>query len=384
LTQHSPVFLTAQRIWRRRDSRWARYLLATALPLAGIFLAVQLAMPAFIFEHLTVLLVVGLAMLGGRGPAILVAVVASVGDNILLREPIGRPAIDGFRDVIDFGLFLIVAGTVGWLVNRLQAAKQEAQGAAQRERRAREQRDQLIATVTHDLATPLTAIQGTIQLVRKNASLAALDLPRLLVRIETAAGRATSLVRTLRDVRSLEDDVLALDFQRTDLRTIVEPTVCMLDRMSDQHPMALMMASAPLLVDCDVERIGRVVENLVTNAIKYSPDGGPVEVSAVEQDRFAILRVADSGIGVPSVDCRRVFELGYRADEAAAVAPGLGLGLYIAAAIVGRHGGTIEAAPRDSGGSLFTVRLPLAGPSHGSDGSPEHAQSRGAPYQFAS
>jgi hypothetical protein len=61
-------------------------------------------MPAFIFEHLTVLLVVALAMLAGRGPVIFVAVVASVADNTLLREPIGRPGIDGFRDVVDFGL----------------------------------------------------------------------------------------------------------------------------------------------------------------------------------------------------------------------------------------------------------------------------------------
>jgi signal transduction histidine kinase len=108
----------------------------------------------------------------------------------------------------------------------LRAAKEQAQVAAQRESRAREQRDQLVATVTHDLATPLTAIQGTIQLVRKNdGSLADLDLPRLFVRIETAAGRAvSSLLRTLRDVRSLDDDALALNFQRTDLRTIVEPT----------------------------------------------------------------------------------------------------------------------------------------------------------------
>jgi K+-sensing histidine kinase KdpD len=93
----------------------SRYFLATALRLTTILLAVQLAVPAFIFEHLMVLLVVGLAILAGRGPAILSAIVASLGDNVLLREPVGRPAIDGVRDVVDFALFVIVAATVGWL-----------------------------------------------------------------------------------------------------------------------------------------------------------------------------------------------------------------------------------------------------------------------------
>ena len=184
------------------------------------------------------------------------------------REPVGRPTIDGFRDVVDFGLFLIVAATVGWLVNGLRAAKARALIAAQHERSARAQRNALVSAVTHDLATPLMAIQGTIRLARENAALSALDMPRLLGRIEFAAARATSLVRTLRDVRSLEDDALSLNTRRADLRTIVEPTVRMLDRMSDRHVIALAMSDSPVFVDCDVERLGRVIENLLTNAIK--------------------------------------------------------------------------------------------------------------------
>jgi K+-sensing histidine kinase KdpD len=378
------MFSAMRRFWRHRDGTLAQYVLATALPLAAILLAVQLAMPAFMFEHVMVLLVVGLAILGGRGPAILVAVVASVGDNILLREPIGRPAIDGVRDVVDFGLFLVVAATAGWLVNRLRAAKEQALMAAKRERLAREQRDRLVAMVTHDLATPLTAIQGTLQFLRKNASLTAVDLPRLLVRIETAAARATSLVHTLQDVRSLEEDALTLNVQRADLRNIIEPTVRMLDRLSDRHPIALMMPDAPLLLDCDVERVGRVIENLLTNAIKYSPDGGPVEISAVEEHGLAVLRVEDSGIGIPAFDHNRLFELGYRTDKAVTVASGLGLGLYIAAAIVRRHGGTLEAARRESEGSVFTVRLPLVGSRHASVVDPAPRGPHGSPYQYAS
>ena len=378
------MILVLQNFWHHRDGTLARYLLATTLPLGAIFLAVQLAMPAFIFEHLTVLLVVAMAIIGGRGPAILVAVVASIGDNILLREPIGRPAIDGFRDVLDFGLFLAVAATVGWLANRLRDAREQAILAAARERLARQQRDQLVATVTHDLVTPLAVIQGTIQLVRKHAAIPSLDLPRFLVRIETAATRATSLVRTLRDVRSLEEDSLSLNIQRADLRTIVESTVRMLDRLSDRHPLALVMPEAPLLLDCDVERIARVIENLVTNAIKYSPDGGAVEVSAFEKNGVAVVRVEDSGIGVPLIDRQQLFEPGFRTVTAAAVAPGLGLGLYIAVAIVESHGGTLEASQRDPAGSVFTVRLPLVDRSHWAAANHASHPTHGSPYQYAS
>ena len=360
----------------------ARYLLAVALPLAAILVAVQLALPAFIFEHLMVLLVVALAVIGGRGPAVLVAVVGSIGDNILLREPIGRPAINGFRDAVDFGLFLAVAATVGWLVNRLRAAKEQATAAAERERLAREERDRLIATVTHDLATPLAAIQGTIQFTRKNAALSALDLPRLLVRIETAAARATSLIRTLTDVRSLGQDALLLNMRRTDVRDIVEPTVRMLDRLSERHSIALTMPSTPLVLECDVERVGRAIENLITNAIKYSPDGGPVEVSVTEERGLAVVRVADSGIGIPPTQRGHLFELGYRSEAATSVAPGLGLGLYIAAEIIRKHGGTLDAANRDSGGSIFTIRLPLDKCAAGARSA--HNGSAGSPHQYAS
>ena len=341
--------------------RTAVYLIAVALPLATILLAVRLGAPAFVFEHLMVLLVVAVAIAGGFGPALVVAVTGSVGDNLLLREPVGRPAITGVRDVIDLGLFVLVAGTVGWLVHRLRAARAEALDAAMRERFAREERDRLVATVTHDLATPLGAIQGTIQFARRNAALSSLDLPRLLTRVETAAGRATSLLRTLRDVRSLDHDELSLTLSPVDLRTIVEPIAQMLDRVSDRHPVVLAMTHEPVPVLADEERLGRVIENLITNAIKYSPGGGAVEVSVGTSGDNAVVSVRDYGIGIPEEDLGRIFESGFRASGSGTVAPGLGLGLFIAAEIVGRHSGTIDARRQPPKGTVVTVCLPISG-----------------------
>ena len=144
------------------------------------------------------------------------------------------------------------------------------------------------------------------------------------------------------------------------------------------------MSESPLLLDGAVGRTGRVVENLLTNAVKYSPDGGPVEVSVAEDGGFAVVVVADCGIGIPSAGRDRIFELGYRTDDAAAVASGLGLGLYIASAILRRHGGRLDATERASGGSVFTLRLPLVGTTRATVAGSNKGQSQRSSYEYAS
>src|SRR5687768_12152792 len=117
------------------------YIIAVVLPLSVTMVGAQMALPAFVFEHLMVVVVVGLAVIGGRGPAIASAIAGGIGDNLLLREPIGRPAITGVRDAIDLSLFLAVAMVVGWLVDRLRIAKARALEAADRELFARQELD---------------------------------------------------------------------------------------------------------------------------------------------------------------------------------------------------------------------------------------------------
>lgn len=361
---------SARPFWRTRA---AGYVVGIVLPLAVTVVGAQFALPAFAFEHLMVVLVVGLAVATGRGPAIAAAIAGAIGDNLLLREPIGRPAITGLRDAVDLGLFLAMAIVVGWLVDRLRTAKAQAVQAAARERAAREDLDRLVATITHDLATPLAAIQGTIQFARKHSGLSGVDGARLLTRVETAAARATSLVRALADAKSIEQHTLSLELRPLDLRAVVEPLVKMLDRVSETHPIALAMDANRLLVKGDADRLGRVVENLITNAIKYSPGGGAVEVCVHQHGEDVVLTVRDHGIGVSDEIRDRLFEMGFRAPEAVRVAPGLGLGLYTAAEVIRRHGGSIAAAPADGGGAVFTVRLPLA------DVSAADGESRGMP-----
>lgn len=348
----------------RVQSRLVGYAAGVALPAAVTYGVAWLNIPPFVFEHLIVLLVLGIAVPWGLGPAIVTAVVSVMSDNVLLREPVGRPTITGYRDVIDLALFAAVAVVVSSLVRRAHHARVAAQEAADRERRAREDRDRLIATVTHDLATPLSVLRGTVQFARGARLHSETDLSRLLTRLDTASARATSLVRMLSDAQALESDGFALDVATHDLRAVAMPIIEMMDRWSERHPVVLDVPDDPVLVRADADRLQRVLENLLSNAIKYSPDGGAVEVSIGAEGSHAVLRVRDYGIGIAPDALPHIFERSYRATAAVERAPGLGLGLSIAAHVVARHGGTIEASAADGPGSILSVRLPLASPHH--------------------
>jgi signal transduction histidine kinase len=223
----------------------------------------------------------------------------------------------------------------------------------------REERDRLVATVAHDLANPLTVILGTIQSSGHFFEIGSADrnLTRALRRIERAAVRALSLVRTLSDAQALEAGELRLSMKPVDLGAAIAPVVQMFDGVSSQHAIDLEMPEVPIVVEADIDRLQRVIENLVANAIKYSPSGGIVKVSLTIHDDQAVVSVRDHGIGISAAAAERIFERGFRAPEAAAVAPGLGLGLSTSAEILRRHGGAIQAIPAGKG-AILSIRLP--------------------------
>jgi signal transduction histidine kinase len=333
------------------------YALAVAGPVAITTGLLDFRLPASVLEHLSLLLVVAIAVRWGIGPAIVAATV-SVSADVLLREPFGKPAMTGIHDATHVILFATVAVTIGWLVSAARRDRARAEAAAYREGQAREDRDRLIATVTHDLATPLTAISGTVQFAQRFGAAAAVDMPRLLARLETAAARATSLLRSLQDARAIESGRLEVHLQPLDLRDAVAPIVQMLDRVSHRHPIAIAMPDEPIPIAGDAERLQRVMENIISNAIKYSPQGGSIEVSVGPEHGTALLSVRDHGIGVSAEALPRIFQPSFRAAEAAQTAAGLGLGLSIAAEIMRLHGGEITAVNAQPG-LIVSLRFPL-------------------------
>jgi signal transduction histidine kinase len=339
-------------------SRAAGYAVGFVVPVLLTYLCSSLKLPPFVFEHLVVLLVLGVAVPWGLGPAVAAVLVSVVSDNVLLREPVGSPTITGYRDLLDLFLFAAVAIVVSSLVTRAHAARAAAQDAAVRERRAREERDRLIATISHDLATPLSVLSGTVQFAKYHGA-TEVDWAHLLQRLDTATARATSLLRMLSDAHALETESFGLDLRACDLRTLVTPIVQMMDRFSERHPVVLSTPDTPIVVNADAALLQRVLENLVNNAIKYSPHGGTVEVHLERQGNEAVMSVRDYGIGISLEALPHIFDRSFRAPEATAFAPGLGLGLSIAAEVVARHGGAISATRAEGSGTKVSVRLPV-------------------------
>jgi signal transduction histidine kinase len=126
------------------------------------------------------------------------------------------------------------------------------------------------------------------------------------------------------------------------------------------HALRYTPPAGPVVADFDHHRIQRVLQNLIGNAIKYSPDGGDIDVAVATDGAEATITVRDRGIGIPQEDQALVFERGYRTRTVGSI-PGTGLGLFISAQIVKWHQGTIAVTAAPGGGTRVEVRLPLAG-----------------------
>ena len=223
-------------------------------------------------------------------------------------------------------------------------------------------KDEMFSIASHDLKTPATVIKAQAQWLKRrlNAGAAARDdMEEGLTMIADQADRLSKLLNLLLDLSRIEAGRLELDLAPVDLRTILISMARALQATTDAH---LIEVHAPIGVigHWDPRRIEEVVQNLLNNAVKYSPVGGRVEVHVTADDQSATVTVTDSGLGIAPEDAAHVFERFYR-GQADRRLEGSGLGLYICHAIVTAHGGRIWAESNGVGqGSTFAFSLPLA------------------------
>lgn len=219
----------------------------------------------------------------------------------------------------------------------------------------------LIATVSHELRSPLALIQGYAStLLADDVSWSADEQLEFLSTIRTESDRLARLVQNLLDLSRIEAGALDVRREPQSINQIVRRAVSAfpaetLDRVS------LDLASHLPLVDVDADRVEAVVRNLVDNATKYSPAGSPVDVTTENGDAGVIVRVYDRGAGVPAAVAERIFEPFVRADiRLSRRVPGVGLGLSICRGVVDAHGGEMWMTPEDPG-TTFAFSLPLSG-----------------------
>ncbi|HZG86810.1 HAMP domain-containing sensor histidine kinase [Paenibacillus sp.] len=256
----------------------------------------------------------------------------------------------------DFG---VLAADINSLIARLRASMEE-------ERLAEQTKNELITNVSHDLRTPLTSILGYLGLIDDDKYRDEVEL-RYYVQIAYAkAKRLHALIDDLFEYTRMRHGGLPL---RSATFNVAE----LLGELLAQHRLQLERAGvegtlsvpeAPAFVVGDPDKLVRVFENLLTNAIRYGSDGKRVDVAVRSEGDEAVVDVVNYGEPIPAADLPYIFDRFYRADKsrtAAADAGGSGLGLAIAKSIVEKHGGSI-AAFSDARSTMFRVRLPAAPP----------------------
>ena len=227
------------------------------------------------------------------------------------------------------------------------------------ERLASEERlRRFLADASHELRTPLTSIRGYAELFRRGAGQRPEDLAASMRRIEQESARMGVLVEDMLLLARL-DQPRPLETAPVDLAGIAADAVRDA-RAADPSRPIMLVPSDPLIVSGDEGRLRQVASNLLTNALTHTPAGSPVEVAVEQRAGAAVLSVADRGAGLSPEETGRVFEPFYRADPARSRdSGGTGLGLSIVAAIAAAHGGSVEVARRQDGGTVFRVVLPL-------------------------
>jgi hypothetical protein len=251
-----------------------------------------------------------------------------------------------------------------YLYEAEQQARAEAEAAVQ-------MRDQVFRLISHDLRSPLTAIQGYAHLL--NRRLRGVDIPdaeritRGLSHIDKATSRMASQIQELLDVASLQaGKSIKLNYGRLDLMAMVQ-------RVIEAHQQTLSVLAlrfetvlTTMQAAGDEARLERVLDNLITNAIKYSPDGGEIVVSLAQDMRgdqqWAVVVVRDQGLGIPEGELPHIFEPFRRASNVAAKISGTGLGLASVRQIIEQHGGTISVSSQEGSGTTFVIQLPLDEP----------------------
>jgi two-component system, sensor histidine kinase and response regulator len=221
-------------------------------------------------------------------------------------------------------------------------------------------KDKFIGLVSHELRTPLTSIIGYAKLLRDERT-SGLNADQFADVIQRNAHRLLRLVEDLLFLSQIQSGSMAMQFRSADLADIAASAAQQMRPEAERKHIELALSARP--VPCstvDPTRMGQLLGNLISNAVKFTPDGGKVEVSVGTEGDQAVLAVADTGVGISAADRERIFERFYRTAVATReVIPGTGLGLTISKDIVEAHNGTITVDSEEGRGSTFTVRLPL-------------------------
>jgi PAS domain S-box-containing protein len=228
------------------------------------------------------------------------------------------------------------------------------------ERAAARAKDEFVATVSHELRTPLAAITGYAELLEDDVPELGEESAQFLAVLQRNAARLTQLVDDLLLLQQSEADGVTIGRDAVDVDDLVRQSVERVEPTASRKAIDVdTLGDRGLVVQGDAMRLGQVLDSLLSNAVKFTPDGGAVEVRVSRVGGACAVDVHDSGPGIPEDERGRLFERFFRSRDAVARAiPGTGLGLAVSRRIAEAHGGSLGLADADAGGATFRLLLP--------------------------
>jgi len=286
-------------------------------------------------------------------------------------DPVDRrlPSRETIETLEILATHAVVAIQNASLYERLNDSMARLEEATERSEQVAELKNQFISTVSHELLTPLTAIRAYAEALLEHVGSTTVDMQRqFLGVIDEQSLKLRHLIDSILELSQLESGRFRMAREPFNLTALTHEVVAILHSMADTKKITMVVeTSAPeIVIEADRELTRRVLNNLGSNAIKFTHEGGTVTFRLAIEGRAVRIQVEDTGIGIPEDGIGRIFDKFYQIDNSLSREyPGVGLGLTISKSIVEWHGGQISAESKAGVGSRFTVLLPVtAGDAH--------------------
>jgi signal transduction histidine kinase len=348
------------------------------LALLGAVLGQRLLPNFYFFDAPMFLAVMVIALVWGARPALFAVVLNTLILDYYFIPPLGKFDLHTWEGLLQLLPFVLSGVLIALITSQREAARRRAylseeevkayadelEQANAKLEQMNQLKDRFLSLASHELKTPITTIRAYAQLslrrlAKQSERLSDTETLRsTLEKMVMQTGCLSTLVDDLLDINHIRAGKMELRLVPCDLREVCRAAVED-QRLLTGRPIELAVPTAPVILQADPDRMGQVVINLVSNAVKYSPEDCPVQVYVSQHDKEAVIQVSDAGSGIPLDQRTRIFEEFYRTPAAQGSSKrGLGLGLAICKEIVERHGGRIWCDSHEGNGSTFVVELP--------------------------
>ena len=291
--------------------------------------------------------------------AIVVSAVGLIIAGCLIPLPVRDDLLVFFANRVMSVVTVVITGVMVYYRVRLEQTLAEALA---REKSASATQRAFVSMVSHEFRTPLTIIDAeAYRLTRIKDTISPDDIEKRAKSIRSSVTRMINLIEGVLYSARAQENKIVCNIERVNLRSLVRLVCHEQGRVASGYQIECDIADLPAMIKGDGNLLTYVFDNLVQNAIKYSPEGTTIRVVGRLDGNRAVVEVHDQGIGVPADDLPKLFEPYFRARNASGM-PGSGVGLYIVRTFVGLHGGEVVVESTLGQGSVFTVMLPVAGP----------------------